>query len=350
MSNSIFLKGAPTPGYLNLTGEYEERKSEENLENKRIYYHSQTKSLLVSKDIIIDAFINGTTILYDPYGLLNYFYDNHNKRKKILKQIPSQLRYKVVVNRAEKIYEKWLVDERGLYAVIELSKDPELETLRIQLYNAIKYHYNYINKEIVDVLKQNCYLSFFDPDVSLKDMLSTIIMPNCIKESLMRISNLGKIFIYTIYSFPTIDNHLMFNENNNYYITNIDKVEIHNKLNFGIKLDVALDGIALAFKTIPINIFDDIKYDIEEGNINLQSIECDEYFTADDLYFYLTTKYKKGIDIFRIILEYVFSDSDYMDDIVNDIINNYINFGDVLESYSYDYYIKYMQGNNKITS
>lgn len=39
-----------------------------------------------------------------------------------------------------------------------------------------------------------------------------------------------------------------------------------------------------------------------------------------------------------------------MDDIVNDIINNYINFGDVLESYSYDYYIKYMQGNNKITS
>lgn len=327
--------------------------------NTRIYNYDHNNTAYLKNDIIIKAYVNGTDVLYDPKELAILYKNNENivgvfdknkvnyknYRKLILKIIPPNDRCKVIVNSRNKFVERLLLTEEGMYGLIINSQHPEARFIKEELLHMIRLNREYQNKSFRDLLLNHSYTGLFESENKIID---TIYLEDKLRAKLKEFINDGTIFIRDAYQFPVIKGNVMVNEKIFYYIENLDKVKVHNKLDCYISAIKFFNGLASVLDKSDTSIRQKIDDDIYDHTIPMEGIDNKPYINIKDISKYLERLFTNSDQMLNQILNNIFTSmydqyikSPENELVVNSLVNSIKGYEYIEESYPINLYLEY---------
>lgn len=342
------LKIQGEEGYWNLSDYEPIQEINELKEDERVYKFNREKIIKIYKNVKVYTYSDGDNDLYDPedlYKLIKCTKGTNVQRfrEEIINSIPSEFKFLVNVYNRGTTSKMYLYTEEALYHIIINSNNKESEYIRAKLLKCISEFRATTNKEISNFLEYNAfnvmlkYIEFGDIDEF--KLLDYKIFDKNIKFQLMNLLRSNEIRILDVYQFPVIDTIPMNEEKIGYYLNQIEKVKLANKIELFIRADRVLEALAFAINNTKVELFDKIKFDIMDGILNVGKIDEDHYIFLQDLEDYLL-RYKESRDLLENVLYFLFNKPGD-NSLLQFMRESLFDYEGQNEDYNYDIYIEY---------
>lgn len=268
--------------------------------------------------------------LFDPKYLIELvgkvFEKNErtNKQRVLEQLLPESLLTVNVSERKGQVIEKKLLTPQGVYEILFFINTPESRRIRSTFVNLLESFR--IEKGLsIDKFLKSAYDKTIVPlgmgfDARYKFSVPEIKLP-------FSLIDYNDLFIPELCEFPVVDDVVIFDEESEYYLENLDKVKIGFKLFFFVGCEKTISCISLLAEKDKVTVLENLikekvkAYNIDSAQFSTKIEESESdgmYFNGYEL-FQIFNNNEEEVQLFKKLLKTM-----YGDDIVVNILFNSI--------------------------